>query len=801
MSLHPNHLADLQKSGLTDETIREAGIYSVPPRDINKKLGQGFPHPEKINSLLAFPYPGSDFGRYKLFPPLGDRKYHQREGTGNRLYIPQRVTGTLRDISIPLYITEGEKKALRATQEGLSCIGMGGLWNWSDGTEGKSLIPDFDLVEWRGRTVYIVPDNDWEQPDRHGEKKNLRQAVYELGYRLIDRGAKVSVIELPQGQEKGLDDFLCHHSVEEFNSLPKRTIRRQTLDEMIAEASLETLPDILKRLSGVKATERAVYINRLSKKLDIPKRAIQHDLKDLAPAEDEGKVSTAAYFPGLIDMIENKEGKILFLVNKDGVIEGVTVYEMEGNLYKPPEKAKIPFSIPRAEEVGRWMNEDKTDTLFHDVLSHLKRFSYLPDHQFIVVACYVFLTYIQDHLNIHYFPMLLFWSAPERGKSRTGKAVAACSFRGIHVVDLREANLFRYSQDFRATLFIDVMDLWKKTEKNGSEDILLLRYEKGAKVARVLYPEKGPLNDMIFFDVYGPTIMASNEPVHHILDTRCIPIAMQNRPGTYENPTAETALEIRERLTAWRASAMGLSLPNIQPIPGVSGRLWDISEPLFQVCQMVAPSHMNTLENAILEIAGARVEDKQDTLDGQVVGILKDLSADGPATWEIPLQTIVDRLNEKRPEGHKLKSRYVGQRVKGLSIPKTRRNDGVIVQLTRGILNTLLDQFGFKYSPEPTPGNTFTTYTTFTNAVNSGTCEGEHSVNVGEPTPECSPRQCELFQGVKDVVNVVNVPQGGQADKKESSDYDDLDITDQTVEDFPFDDEPKNSQYRGQGPA
>jgi hypothetical protein len=38
-SPHPEHLADLRRSGHTDETIQDAGIYTVPPDEIGKKLG------------------------------------------------------------------------------------------------------------------------------------------------------------------------------------------------------------------------------------------------------------------------------------------------------------------------------------------------------------------------------------------------------------------------------------------------------------------------------------------------------------------------------------------------------------------------------------------------------------------------------------------------------------------------------------------------------------------------------------------------------------------------------------------
>jgi hypothetical protein len=175
LPLHPAHLADLKKSGLSDETISAARIYTPRPGDINKILGPRF---QKVQSILAFPYSGCDgFERYKLFPPIqtenGTIKYFQPPKTGNALYIPPDTKAILGDVNIPIYITEGEKKALKATQEGLFCVGTGGLWNWSDGSEEKKLIQDFEQIILKGRTIFIVPDNDWLSTDRHGERKNL----------------------------------------------------------------------------------------------------------------------------------------------------------------------------------------------------------------------------------------------------------------------------------------------------------------------------------------------------------------------------------------------------------------------------------------------------------------------------------------------------------------------------------------------------------------------------------------------------------------------------------------------------
>ena len=89
--------------------------------------------------------------------------------------------------------------------------------------------------------------------------------------------------------------------------------------------------------------------------------------------------------------------------------------------------------------------------------------------------------------------------------------------RGLRTETLRETNIFRWSEDLGATLFFDVLNLWKKAEREKLEDLFLNRFEKGAKAARVLNPEKGPFEDTRYFDIFGATIIATNESVHKIL--------------------------------------------------------------------------------------------------------------------------------------------------------------------------------------------------------------------------------------------------------------------------------------------
>jgi hypothetical protein len=126
LNISPEHLADLRKSGLTDDTIKEHRIESVRPCDIPRLIGFDI---DGLVSMYRLPFPmfKDGFERYKLFYhdakdlfANGYRKpkYIQAKGAANRLYIPVPVFQLLSDPGARLYITEGEKKALATTQAG-----------------------------------------------------------------------------------------------------------------------------------------------------------------------------------------------------------------------------------------------------------------------------------------------------------------------------------------------------------------------------------------------------------------------------------------------------------------------------------------------------------------------------------------------------------------------------------------------------------------------------------------------------------------------------------------------------------
>jgi hypothetical protein len=207
-ALAPDHLADLRKSGLTDATIRQQKIRSIPPDLIDRLLG--FSTPEVTSAyLLPFPDPRGgwmDHIRMKVFPSFslktGTVKYLQPKRSGVRLYFPLATLDAVLHSAEPLYLVEGEKKALAvAQQEGKPTVGLCGIEGWHRGRE-RTLHPDLDDVGLAGRIVYVIPDSDYQT------NPAVARAVDGLTAACLARGAdRVRVVLLP-ADCKGIDEYL-----------------------------------------------------------------------------------------------------------------------------------------------------------------------------------------------------------------------------------------------------------------------------------------------------------------------------------------------------------------------------------------------------------------------------------------------------------------------------------------------------------------------------------------------------------------------------------------------------------------
>ncbi|MBZ5499258.1 MAG: DUF3854 domain-containing protein [Acidobacteriia bacterium] len=239
MNLTRADLLALEKSYITPELALAAGLARVTSAEGAALVGR---NGSGDYAGISFPniWPGDPAPREFMLrvdhPELEAKadgtfrektKYLAPPGRANLLYVPPGVTaGMLAEVSLPIIICEGAKKALALWRLATSEIGrprflpvaISGVWNWrgtvgrEPGPDGvrravKGPIPDLARIPWQERSAYIVFDSD-----KH-RNESVRAAERNLALELKSRGARMLIVDLrdlPGLDKTGADDFLAH---------------------------------------------------------------------------------------------------------------------------------------------------------------------------------------------------------------------------------------------------------------------------------------------------------------------------------------------------------------------------------------------------------------------------------------------------------------------------------------------------------------------------------------------------------------------------------------------------------------
>jgi hypothetical protein len=131
-----------------------------------------------------------------------------------------RERGWLDDPRIALLFTEGLRKVDAAISKGLCALGFLGVWGFC-GTNtkgGKQVLPDLREIPVNDRLVLIGYDSD------AATNPDVLKAAHELGRYIAAKGGHPQMPVIPPGPDGakvGLDDYLAHHSREEYLALPR----------------------------------------------------------------------------------------------------------------------------------------------------------------------------------------------------------------------------------------------------------------------------------------------------------------------------------------------------------------------------------------------------------------------------------------------------------------------------------------------------------------------------------------------------------------------------------------------------
>jgi hypothetical protein len=228
--------ADCEKSGITPETAKAAGFEDLTTAKLSKIIDlQVLSHVD--TSGYAIPY--FDIDGKPLIDPCSATKplvrvrtfsanpkiprYLTRAGGGWDAYLPVGLKALIENGQHRiLVITEGEKKALKAVQDGIPAVAISGVYMWHDPMADKARTQGFPancplaptllsitkLAAANGMTIVVLADSD---ADANGQ---VRSAMTKLAQALRHQVcAKVSYMACPSGpagEKMGLDDWLTN---------------------------------------------------------------------------------------------------------------------------------------------------------------------------------------------------------------------------------------------------------------------------------------------------------------------------------------------------------------------------------------------------------------------------------------------------------------------------------------------------------------------------------------------------------------------------------------------------------------
>lgn len=236
-------IADLHRSKLLPLDIRKLKLEPVPTKYVHDKTGRSsgggyvlpyFDIDGKLTKFYRIKYLGTV---KKLTNEKRTPKYWQPLGTIPQAYFPPYLKWSkiVADEKMPIYLTEGEKKAAIMCKNGYNCIGLGGIWSWKSKRYFYELLPSLTKIKWKGRKVYLVYDSDI------ASNSDVSAAAMALADKLAQQGAEVKLLRLPEDDEevKGVDDFFKKYSKTKFNQIePTDLVGQEELERLNDEVAI-----------------------------------------------------------------------------------------------------------------------------------------------------------------------------------------------------------------------------------------------------------------------------------------------------------------------------------------------------------------------------------------------------------------------------------------------------------------------------------------------------------------------------------------------------------------------------------
>jgi len=620
---HFRHLSE--GSSISVDVIKERGYRSMLGKSELEKLG--FTSAQRRAPGILIPLWSVD-GKEAGFqfrpdhPRTSSRgkpvKYESPAGSSNRLDCPPRCQKMIGNPQVPLWITEGSKKADALASKGACGISVTGVWGFKGKNQfgGITFLTDWDYVALKNRTVYLAFDSDIVT------KEPVRKALEHIGEHLKRKGATVQIIQLPQleGQSKtGIDDYLLRYTLQDAE-----------------------------RLAGNFKLEETEDKNRFVSGFVLP----------------DGTVG---------EMVVGSDDERSFMIVANGSVRKAYQYETAKVTYLPTNDLLVGEVVHFASTAVPY---DSQALLFKEIKRFIHRYLELPADFEEIASLYVLLTWVYEFApSIPYLRVIGDWGT---GKTRFLQVAGAICFRPIFASGATTpAPIFRILEQFRGTLVLDEADF--KDSAAWAEMVKLLNngYRPGMPVLRAdkengkWYPRS--------YQVFGPKLISTRFPFKdEALESRCLTSEMltltrDDIPRVLPPAFNKEVNELRAKLLTFRLANLtklkGKTFGNELLEPNLQPRLQEILIPL---------KVMLNGDGAMAEALAGFVHRLQENLfarrregqAGRVLAAMIELHKE--QAEELTSKSIADQANQMDEEAQLLTSEKVGWLTRRLGLQKAR---------------------------------------------------------------------------------------------------------------------------------
>lgn len=617
------------------------------------------------------------------------------------------------DKKASLSITEENGKILfkcqaNCTQEAvLNALKSKGLWHT---TKNKpKIVATYDYVNIKGKLLYQVvkyDNKDFKQrgPDDKGgwiwNLKGIERVLYHLPdlFKAVKAGRTIYICE----GEKDVDNLRAEFLDATTNSGGAGKWKKE-YGYILKDAIVILLPDndepgrkhaerIAKSLYGKAKSVKIVKLTGIPPKGDISdwlhsggtteqlKALVLNTLEWTPPTESEDKsdekdrdkkIRVKTIVAGLIHLVKC-ENRIKYLLKKNEELVIKDFVMNDGKKYKP--RSTYAFSLLKLDILDESREVDGKE-LLNRVIEFTKKYLELPHEQaYLIFSLWIFHTYLIEKFDNT--PYLVFSGTKRTGKSRSGKLISELAYKCERLTSPTEATMFRTSDFFHTSLVIDEIKLWGKTGNEAVATLLNSRYQRGIMIPRINLSKDGE-DQIEYFDCFGPTVICSTETLPETLEDRSITFFMHENLNkkVEEKIDRKEAAKLRNALTMFRVKYIDEVLPENEPI--ARRRLGEITLPLLETLMLLDPERKDDLKDFTLYLEQRQAAEEGDSIDADIVKILKELE---PALFEnnkFPTQAVVDEINREIPEKKRFKSKFISTRIKRLGFEKDRLNNGI----------------------------------------------------------------------------------------------------------------------------